>query len=389
MMPPVLDVRTLVLIYVGIRVGQAAVLTYLWRVQRNYPPARDWALGSLFSAGGLFCFALRDHVPLLLSEIVSNLLLLPGVMLFDFGIARAAGKYPPLALGFAVCAVGNGVLAWFVFVTPNYPAAVLAQNLIFFGFDFYAAVACFDAKRSGDRATFRILGLLFSILLAAVAWRVAGGVFGMTFSFSGDAPRIALITTSLMIFPMITTLLTLHTSKRLQDEIDKQARHDMLTDAFNRRAFGEFADKAWASSVRHDNPLAVLMVDIDHFKDFNDRYGHPTGDAALVHVSRAAQLALRANDIWCRYGGEEFVALLPNTTLPQAAAVAERLRSAVESTVIATPAGRFGLSVSIGVAARRPMHLAWSSVLEESDAALYRAKAAGRNRVVVESAELH
>ena len=81
-MPDVLDIRTLVLIYVGINIGQTVVLVYLWSVQRNYPPAKDWAVGSLMFAIGLFLFALRNQVPVVLSEIVSNLFLLPGLMLF-------------------------------------------------------------------------------------------------------------------------------------------------------------------------------------------------------------------------------------------------------------------------------------------------------------------
>ena len=93
-MTPILDVRTLVLIYVGIRLGQAVVLVYLWRVQRNYPPAKSWAIGALMSAAGLFLFSLRQVAPSWVSEVVSNALLLPGWMIFDFGIARAAGKQP-------------------------------------------------------------------------------------------------------------------------------------------------------------------------------------------------------------------------------------------------------------------------------------------------------
>ncbi len=180
---------------------------------------------------------------------------------------------------------------------------------------------------------------------------------------------------------MLTVLLTLHTSQRLQEEIHAQARRDTLTDAYNRRALIEFADKEWSRSVRHDYPLSILSVDIDHFKTFNDQHGHQTGDIALVQVSKAAQAALRSNDIWCRYGGEEFIALLPNTTKDQAMAVAERLRQAVETTMISSPHGSLSVSVSIGVAERSSNHSSLSEVLAISDAALYRAKAAGRNRV--------
>lgn len=386
-MPAVLDIRTLVLIYVGISIGQAVVLVYLWSVQRNYPPARDWAIGSLMFAIGLFLFALRNQAPVVLTEIVSNLFLLPGLMLFNFGIVKATDRKPPLNSGLAFCAVAIAVLAWFTLGSPNYPAGVLTQNLVFLTLDLFTAYACLKAKTAKGNHTFRIIGILFVVLSAAVSWRVAGGVFDLTFSFSPTLPRLFWIATSLITFPMITVLLTLHTSQRLQEEIHAQARHDTLTDAYNRRAFIEFADMEWSRSVRHGYPLSILTVDIDHFKNFNDQHGHQTGDVALVQVSKSAQAALRSSDIWCRYGGEEFIALLPNTTMDQAIAVAERLRLSVESTTISSPRGSLSISVSIGVAERSPNHSSLSEVLAISDAALYKAKATGRNRVIADGGE--
>ena len=386
-MPPVLDIRTLVLIYVGINIGQAVVLVYLWSVQRNYSPAKDWAIGSLMFAIGLFLFALRSQASVVLTEIISNLFLLPGLMLFNFGIVKATERKPPLGFGLALCAVASGILAWFKLGSPNYPAAVLTQNLVFLAFDLYTAHACFKARTAKANHTFRIIGVLFIVLSAAICWRIAGGVFDLTFSFSPTLPRLFWIATSLITFPMITVLLTLHTSQRLQDEIHAQARHDTLTEAYNRRAFTEFADMEWARSVRHGYPLSILTVDIDHFKNFNDQHGHQTGDVALVEVSKSAQAALRSSDIWCRYGGEEFIALLPGTTIDQAMAVAERLRQSVERTTISSPRGSLSVSVSIGVAERSVNHASLSEVLAISDAALYKAKAAGRNRVVAAGGE--
>ena len=156
----------------------------------------------------------------------------------------------------------------------------------------------------------------------------------------------------------------------------------MLTGAFNRRAFEEHATREWTLAERQGLPLSMLAVDIDHFKSINDRYGHQTGDATLTQVSCAAQTSLRASDIWCRYGGEEFVALLPNTTLEQAKAIAERLRAAVETAVITSPTGTISVTVSIGVAEGASPFGHWTDVLAISDAALYEAKAKGRNRVI-------
>ena len=380
-MDAVLDIRTLVLTYVGLTIGQAVVLVYLWSVQRSYPPAKDWAVGSLMFAIGLFLFALRTQASAVLTEIVSNLFLLPGLMLFNFGIVKATGRTPPMKSGLAFCLVAIAFIAWFVLVSPNYPAGVVTHNLVFLTLYLYTAYACLVAKTAKGNHTFRIVGMLCIALALACLWRVAGGVFGLTFSFSPTLPRLFWVATSLISFPMITVLLTLHTSQRLQEEIHAQARRDTLTDAFNRRAFTEFADKEWSRSVRNDYPLSMLTVDIDHFKYFNDQYGHQTGDAALVQVSRVAQSALRASDIWCRYGGEEFVALLPNTTLSQAMAIAERLRQSVERTTIVSARGSLSVSVSIGVAERSSNHSSIEEVLAISDAALYKAKAAGRNRV--------
>lgn len=380
-MSPALDIKTLVLIYVGINIGQAVVLVYLWSVQRSYPPAKDWAIGSLLFAVGLFLFALRDQAPIVLTEIVSNLFMLPGLMLFNFGIVKATGRQPPLRLGLTLCIVAIGVLAWFALATPNYPVRILTQNLVFLTLDLYTAYACLTARAAKGNYTFRIIGVLFVALVFACSWRVAGGVFDLTFSFSPTLPRLLWIATSLVTFPMITVLLTLHTSQRLQEEIHAQARRDTLTDAYNRLAFIEFADKEWSRSVRHDSPLSILSVDIDHFKNFNDQHGHQTGDVALVQVSKAAQAALRSSDIWCRHGGEEFIALLPGTTIDQAMVVAERLRLAVGSTAISSARGSLSVSVSIGVAERSSNHSSLSEVLAISDAALYKAKAAGRNRV--------
>ncbi|MGE5385199.1 MAG: GGDEF domain-containing protein [Betaproteobacteria bacterium] len=380
-MPPALDIRTLVLIYVGINIGQAVVLVYLWSVQRSYPPAKDWAIGSLLFAIGLLLFAFRNQAPVVLTEIVSNLVLLPGLMLFNFGIVKATGRQPPFNLGLAVCVVACAILAWFTLGAPNYPAGVLTQNVVFLAFDLYTAYACLKARTAKGNYTFRIIGILFIALAMACTWRVAGGVFDLTLSFSPTLPRLFWIATSLITFPMITVLLTLHTSQRLQEEIHAQAHHDTLTDAYNRRAFAEFANREWSRSVRHDYPLSILSVDIDHFKNFNDQYGHQTGDAALVQVSKAAQAALRSDDIWCRYGGEEFIALLPKTTMEHAMAVAERLRLSVAGIAISSPHGALSVSVSIGVAERSSNHSDFPEVLAASDAALYKAKAAGRNRI--------
>ena len=382
-MTPILDLRTLVLAYVGIRLGLALVLVYMWQAQDRSAAARDCALGALVSAAGLFLLALRGLVPVWISEIVANALILPGWMAFDFGIVRAAEQRPPWRPGWSVCALAVGALTWFNVVSPDYRAAALTQSMLFVLFDLYAAWACFRVDEPGRKLTFRLIGGLLLLLTLFCLWRAADIAFGVNTIFPVMSPLVLLLTASLFAFPMIALLFAMQTSQGLLRKISDQARRDMLTGAYNRRAFDELIGLEWSRSMHAGQPLAMLTVDIDHFKKFNDEHGHQTGDATLVHVSSIAQSALRSNDVWCRYGGEEFVALLPNATLDQAMVVAERVRLAVEGAPVpAAGAAALKVTVSIGAAQRTPADANWLSILAASDAALYRAKAAGRNCVV-------
>jgi diguanylate cyclase (GGDEF)-like protein len=164
------------------------------------------------------------------------------------------------------------------------------------------------------------------------------------------------------------------------EELEDEAHTDTLTNLPNRRRFDEEFARAFGSAIRRSSPIAVALVDIDRFKQYNDSFGHQAGDAALHSIATTiAQSVERSGDFAARYGGEEFVVILEETTLGGACAVAERIRSAVLDTAIRAPGGGC-LSVSVGVAARLPGSTG-ESLLRQADAALYEAKNAGRNRV--------
>jgi len=164
--------------------------------------------------------------------------------------------------------------------------------------------------------------------------------------------------------------------KRLEDELRRLSTTDGLTGLFNRRHLDETLDTEYHRARRTDNSLAVLMFDIDHFKKFNDTHGHDQGDRVLQAVARNFRDALRKYDLACRYGGEEFVGILPNTTLDGAASVAERLRKDIEQAEVEG----LRVTISVGVAAFPEIGIASAQQLvEAADAALYRSKANGRN----------
>ena len=170
-------------------------------------------------------------------------------------------------------------------------------------------------------------------------------------------------------------------NRRLVSALQGMASTDARTGLLNSRAFDELLEKelaAWRQGDEH----AVLMIDIDHFKRFNDDFGHPAGDEALRSFASILRSCLREHDIAARYGGEEFVVLLPSTSATDGRAVAERIRQRVETTIIALSPGLTGrITVSIGLAAVPEDGSTRIDVLRTADAALYRAKQAGRNRV--------
>jgi len=168
-------------------------------------------------------------------------------------------------------------------------------------------------------------------------------------------------------------------------QLQELSNRDDLTGVANRRRFEEILDAEWRRAARTNAPLALLMADIDHFKPYNDAYGHQTGDLCLKRAAEAMAGSLqRAGDLLARYGGEEFVVILPAHDLAEAAEVAERLRARVEALAIPTEVSDVSpyVTISIGVAVAEAGKLARpEELVAAADAALYRAKREGRNRV--------
>lgn len=169
---------------------------------------------------------------------------------------------------------------------------------------------------------------------------------------------------------------------RLHDRTYHMAMSDSLTQTGSRRRFDVEGRLLYENAQRSGHPVAVLMVDIDHFKLVNDRYGHDVGDQILRRVAEACGSDLRGSDLLARYGGEEFVVVLPETSEAQGHATAERMRSRVVN--VHHPEIEQPVTVSIGVAAEIPRHAAgFERLVQRADRALYRAKETDRNRVVV------
>lgn len=169
--------------------------------------------------------------------------------------------------------------------------------------------------------------------------------------------------------------------KRLQSHLENMANTDSLTGLSNRQAFLHRAEKEFARARRYARPLSVVMIDVDHFKSINDRYGHAVGDQVLRQVSAICQYSLRGSDLLGRIGGEEFVLLLPDTPQANAIYVAERMREQLAKTPIDIDGVIITTTASFGVASLSDTDVNFNGILERADEAMYHAKHDGRNKV--------
>ena len=158
---------------------------------------------------------------------------------------------------------------------------------------------------------------------------------------------------------------------------------DTMTGALSRRGFMAEVDKEFARAHRYDRPSALVMIDVDDFRQVNARHGFPAGDSVLVGIANAVMSGMRKSDVFGRVGGEEFGLLLPETDVEAARDVAERIRRSIDATIIETGAGEIRATISLGVAPLPPRAEGAAGWLAEADIALYEAKHLGRNRVEV------
>ncbi len=211
---------------------------------------------------------------------------------------------------------------------------------------------------------------LATALIVVAAWST-GTAQGAGTTWAHAVVAIAMVAVAAVALKLI--------GKR-EHRLEQAAYTDPLSGALNRRSFLELSGREESRGRRRDYDLAVLMVDIDHFKQINDTFGHTAGDEVIRALADTCAMALRPSDIVARYGGEEFIISLPETPFDHAAMVAERVRAAVEHSVVATDAGAIRYTISIGLAiCSRATPL--PEAMRIADAALYRAKRGGRNRV--------
>lgn len=228
---------------------------------------------------------------------------------------------------------------------------------------------------------------LSTALLTLVATLCAVAISQIFISVAGQGNRwlatlisgaCGLTITPVLSYLILTLVMHIEADR---ESMRRFATQDALTGLFNRRHFMEMVEREWSRARRYQTMGAMLMLDLDHFKQVNDRFGHLCGDAVLVTVAEVMRETLRHPDVSGRFGGEEFIAFLPQTDELGGIDVAERLRQRIEATQIRCEGHVINVTVSVGVAAMRPERLKLDHLIRDADAAMYEAKAAGRNCV--------
>ncbi len=347
---------------------------------------RVLVVGFAVLAAGMFPvgFAVDDGAPRSVLILVGGLSVLACTVLFGWGFARLCGARPPARLAaLAGLVLAANAVAWtrapFVFETVLNGSGVLLA----------ATIAVAQGRIVGWRGTRTQRVLLASLVFYAAVWAMR---FAFTVASDGSrsfhASHVPPALEPWMgvfygVIPVIIAALTLNiVNERLTARLRALAQTDELTGALSRRALRDRAPELLARQQAGGRPVATLMLDIDHFKAVNDHHGHAAGDAVLRRAAQLLAMNLRSDSVVTRYGGEEFAVLLPVAGLDEARAVAERLRKAFEAEVVEFEDARIAVTISVGLAMMAGEELL-DDALRRADAALYRAKHGGRNRVDV------
>ena len=353
-----------------------------------HPSLRWWLTGLFLHPLGFGLVALRGWIPESVGIPVAATLLASSFACLAIAL-RSFYRLPERRGRLVVVAVLVAVLSvWFINVAPNLNARVFTNHVLLAIMIGSGARAVF--RRNGPRGQVpRITGALFALVTLLVVARAIVELGTPTTSAELLAPRPENVPCllGLLLLPLLASVsFLLMCTERAQAQLEHTARVDYLTGIYNRRAIEELATRVISAARRHDFPLALMIVDIDHFKRVNDEYGHACGDKALIESVGRMHEILRAEDLLGRLGGEEFVVVMPRISHEQAVAAAERLRERFAERPMRLHDGErdieLQLTLSVGVVVLHPGDSQFSHLLRRADRAMYAAKAAGRDRVM-------
>lgn len=377
-----LDVRSVaVLLFFGNLLSSILGLMYLTHYRKDPANVRFLISKGLQAVSWAF-FTARGVIPDFVSILLANLLLFLSLYLESSAFLLLRGLYqkwiPAAYIAYLFVFSGVFLIITSLGIAGNLRIAYVSIGTI--GFYILTAILLF---REPDRTLLqKSICYLYFFAFAVMTLRAFVSFSRVNFDFVSSNPVQSLSYLTFYIVMFLGTFgYILLAKEKVDRELFRAATLDPLTGLYNRRAFMDLAQKALSLAGRQKEPISLLTADLDHFKQINDMFGHYAGDAALKEFACVLRSQLRAYDLYARFGGEEFVVLLPNTDRGGAFGIAERIRLLTEACRMPSiPDLKF--TVSIGVKCRGPEEgLGLEELIKRSDEALYMAKTGGRNRV--------
>jgi diguanylate cyclase (GGDEF)-like protein len=370
---------TTILLMATLMAGAMSVVLYSSHL--NFPKEiqglRDWALALVLMVSGVVIFSLHGESNILL--LGSNVAIICGLGMMVVGTERFYDLRPSWWLfnsAWILIIIGLGYWLW---IQPSFTTRVAFSSLLVFVLHVRAIYIIWKyGERHFSTWFFGILILIESLMVLTRGILALTTTSDVNLMGTGAFASLYLATTHLMTLLMTVGFMTVCT-RRLQTTLERRSTLDPLTMVLNRRGFADIYAKEHALMRRENTTMTMLNIDIDYFKKINDSHGHSVGDRVLVDVAQMIAKALRASDHISRFGGEEFVVLLPATGLDRALHIAERIQVVLRAPRAEIPP----YTVSIGVACQLDAEESLDGILVRADRALYSAKERGRDRIEV------
>lgn len=379
-----LDIATLSVICVILSFTYSAGLALIQTLQSRLRGINLIALALLLFGFGFLLMSFGNSISLWFSKILANSLISLSFVLILHGICLLRGYPASLAnYGYYTLPVVIVSLTYLTHFSSSTDARIVIMASYTSALSFLTIYANHKGINEDIAPSKRLLSLGMLIYASYGVFRLLALPFASRtedFMLANWIHQLAFISVLMMII-FIGFAITWMLTGRLVATIYDSSLKDELTRLYNRRALEEFAPKEAARAQRYNHALSIVLVDIDNFKLINDIYGHQTGDHVLRTIGRILRIETRKNDYSFRYGGEEFLILLPETDHTQAQIVAEKLRRVIERTTL-LPSNREVCTASFGVSEYAEGEN-WEDSIKRADKALYKAKRRGRNRVEV------
>ena len=381
---PKFDLRTIIFMSMLLTFMLSMLLAITRSHHKDLRGPGYWAVGNLVIGLGMVLVLIQLDLtrPIFLPGMA---LIGAGLSLYINGIQAFIGRVPNHRITIAVFVLLAVIDAYFMLMQHEIRATVVLSAIIFAGIYLYCARLTFSRDEGIVGSLYWIassLYLLMAVLMlfrATYAAQVVGDKFDTFTTWPVNTYTFMLGAVSQF---FISSLFVLMLSYKLTQNLESIATIDGLTNVLNRRGLEDASIKIQDMCKRINLSMAVLLIDIDHFKKVNDKYGHLVGDDALRHLAKVVAGVLRSSDAFGRYGGEEFCAFLPNTTESDAIGLAERIRAAVEASALRLGSVTIKTTISIGVADSVRAGYDFKGLVAAADSALYGAKNGGRNQVV-------